>query len=112
FYSFFGTSDIGTTFGVTEFDGLPWSDAGKLLWHSPISYVDQIETPLLILHSEQDLRCPIEQAEQMFASLKYLQKDVAFVRIPDEGHELSRSGTPSRRLARLHHLVGWFDNKL
>ncbi|MDQ3654223.1 MAG: S9 family peptidase, partial [Chloroflexota bacterium] len=71
FYSFFGTSDIGTTFGVTEFDGLPWSDAGKLLRHSPISYVDKIDTPLLILHSEQDLRCPIEQAEQMFASLKY-----------------------------------------
>lgn len=112
FYSFFGTSDIGTTFGVAEFDGLPWSDAGKLLRHSPISYVDKIETPLLILHSEQDLRCPIEQAEQMFASLKYLQKDVAFVRIPEEGHELSRSGTPSRRLARLHHLMGWFDNKL
>jgi len=112
FYSFFGTSDIGTTFGVTEFDGLPWSDAEKLLRHSPISYVDKIETPLLILHSEQDLRCPIEQAEQMFASLKYLDKDVAFVRIPEEGHELSRSGTPSRRLARLHHLIGWFDHKL
>ncbi|MBA3274799.1 MAG: S9 family peptidase, partial [Chloroflexia bacterium] len=112
FYSFFGTSDIGTTFGVTEFDGLPWSDAEKLLRHSPISYVDKIETPLLILHSEQDLRCPIEQAELMFASLKYLDKDVAFVRIPDEGHDLSRSGTPSRRLARLHHLIGWFDQKL
>lgn len=112
FYSFFGTSDIGTTFGVTEFDGLPWSDAEKLLRHSPISYVDKIDTPLLILHSEQDLRCPIEQAEQMFASLKYLDKDVAFVRIPDESHDLSRSGTPSRRLARLHHLLGWFDAKL
>ncbi len=112
FYSFFGTSDIGTTFGITEFDGLPWSDAEKLLRHSPISYVDKMDTPLLILHSEQDLRCPIEQAEQMFASLKYLEKDVAFVRIPEEGHELSRSGTPSRRLARLHHLVGWFDSKL
>ncbi len=112
FHSFFGTSDIGTTFGVTEFDGLPWSDAEKLLRHSPISYVDRMDTPLLILHSEQDLRCPIEQAEQLFASLKYLDKEVAFVRIPEEGHELSRSGTPSRRLARLHHLIGWFDDKL
>lgn len=112
FYSFFGTSDIGTTFGVAEFDGLPWTDAEKLLRHSPIAYVDKIDTPLLILHSEQDLRCPIEQAEQLFASLKYLGKEVAFVRIPDEGHELSRAGTPSRRLARLHHLIGWFDSKL
>jgi dipeptidyl aminopeptidase/acylaminoacyl peptidase len=112
FLSFFGTSDIGTTFGVHEFDGLPWSDTIKLHTYSPIAYVDRIETPLLILHSEQDLRCPIEQAEQMFASLKYLEREVKFVRIPGEGHELSRSGTPSRRLARLHHLTGWFESHL
>jgi dipeptidyl aminopeptidase/acylaminoacyl peptidase len=112
FHSFFGTSDIGTTFGVHEFDGLPWTDAEKLLRHSPISYVAEMQTPLLILHSEKDFRCPIEQAEQLYASLKYLQREVAFVRIPDEGHELSRSGTPSRRLARLHHLLGWFDAHL
>jgi acylaminoacyl-peptidase len=48
----------------------------------------------------------------MFASLKYLGRDVAFVRVPEEGHELSRSGTPSRRLARLHHLIGWFDQHI
>lgn len=112
FYSFFGTSDIGSTFGVNEFDGLPWSDAEKLLRHSPISYVNAIDTPLLILHSENDFRCPIEQAEQLFASLKYLDRTVEFVRFPEEGHELSRSGTPSRRMARLHHLIGWFDRHL
>lgn len=95
FHSFFGTSDIGTTFGAYEFDGVPWKDPDTLLRHSPISYVDRIETPLLILHSEQDLRCPIEQAEQMFAALKYLGKDVSFIRFPEESHELSRSGTPS-----------------
>jgi len=112
FHSFFGTSDIGTTFGVHEFDGLPWSDAEKLLRHSPIHYVESITTPLLIIHNEQDLRCPIEQAEQLFASLMYLGRTVGFVRIPEEGHELSRSGTPSRRMARLHHLTGWFDQHL
>ncbi len=112
FVSFFGTSDIGTTFGVNEFDGLPWSDHARLLKHSPIAYVDKITTPLLILHSERDLRCPIEQAEQMFVSLKYLNREVKFVRIPEEGHDLSRSGTPSRRLARLHHMIEWFDTHL
>jgi dipeptidyl aminopeptidase/acylaminoacyl peptidase len=112
FYSFFGTSDIGFDFGPYESNGLPWADAAKLLKYSPVSYVDKIETPLLILHSEQDLRCPIEQAEQMFVSLRYLNREVEFVRIPNEGHELSRSGTPSRRLARLQHLVGWFDRHL
>ena len=112
FHSFVGTSDIGFDFGIHEFDGTPWADAEKLLKYSPISYVDKIETPLLILHSEQDLRCPIEQAEQLYTALKYLGKDVAFVRIPGESHNLSRSGTPSRRVARLHHLIGWFDNHL
>ena len=112
FHSFVGTSDIGYDFGVYEFDGTPWSDAEKLLKHSPISYVENIETPLLILHAEHDLRCPIEQAEQMFTALRYLGKEVAFVRMPDESHDLSRSGTPSRRVARLQRLIGWFDNHL
>jgi len=112
FYSFFGTSDIGFDFGKFEFGGLPWSDAEKLLKYSPISYVDRITTPLLILHSEQDLRCPIEQSEQMFTALKYLEREVAFVRIPGESHGLSRNGTPSRRMARLHHLIGWFDQHI
>jgi dipeptidyl aminopeptidase/acylaminoacyl peptidase len=112
FHSFVGTSDIGFDFGVHEFDGTPWADAEKLLRYSPISYVERIETPLLIIHNEQDHRCPIEQAEQMYTALRYLDRKVAFVRIPEEGHELSRAGTPSRRVARLHHLIGWFDSHL
>lgn len=112
FHSFFGTSDIGSTFGKVEFDGVPWDNAAKLLKYSPISYVKCIDTPLLIIHNEHDLRCPIEQAEQMFTALKMLGKEVGFVRIPDESHDLSRSGTPSRRLARLHHLIGWFDSHI
>ncbi len=112
FYSFFGTSDIGFTFGQYEFGGTPWSDTEKLLHHSPISYVESMTTPLLIIHNEQDLRCPIEQAEQLFVFLKKLGRQVAFVRIPGEDHNLSRTGKPSRRLARLHHLIGWFDTHL
>jgi len=112
FHSFFGTSDIGGTFGKLEFDGVPWRDAVKLLHHSPISYVEEMTTPLLIIHNELDFRCPIEQAEQMFTALKHLGREVGFVRIPDESHDLSRSGTPSRRLARLHHLIAWFDSHI
>ncbi|CAA9566395.1 MAG: Acylamino-acid-releasing enzyme [uncultured Thermomicrobiales bacterium] len=112
FHSFFGTSDIGSTFGRLEFDGVPWHDAAKLLHYSPISHVADMKTPLLIIHNELDFRCPIEQAEQMFTALKYLERDVGFVRIPGESHDLSRSGTPSRRLARLHHLIGWFDARI
>ena len=112
FHSFFGTSDIGSTFGKFEFDGVPWDDSGRLLKYSPISYVGHIDTPLMIIHNEHDFRCPIEQAEQMFTALKVLGKEVGFVRIPEESHDLSRSGTPSRRLARLHHLIGWFDSHI
>ncbi|MDQ3043825.1 MAG: S9 family peptidase [Chloroflexota bacterium] len=112
FYSFFGTSDIGFNFGEFEFGGTPWSDAELLLTHSPISYVERMRTPLLIIHNEKDLRCPIEQAEQLYVSLKRLGREVVFVRIPDEDHNLSRTGKPSRRLARLHHLIGWFDAHL
>ena len=112
FYSFFGTSDIGFSFGEFEFGGTPWADTEKLLKHSPITYVDKIETPLLIIHNELDFRCPIEQAEQMYTALKYLGREVGFVRIPGESHGLSRNGTPSRRLARLHHMIGWFDSHL
>lgn len=112
FYSMYGTSDIGYSFGEYEFGGTPWADAEHLLRYSPISYVDQIKTPLLIIHNEGDLRCPIEQAEQLFVALKRLGRPVRFVRIPEEDHNLSRTGKPSRRLARLHHLITWFDRYL
>jgi dipeptidyl aminopeptidase/acylaminoacyl peptidase len=112
FHSFYGTSDIGFDFGEVEFGGTPWADAARLLALSPISYVEAIDTPLLIVHNEADLRCPIEQAEQLFVALKRLGKPTRFVRIPEEDHDLSRTGKPSRRLARLHHLLGWFDDHL
>ncbi len=108
FHSFYGTSDIGFDFGEWEFGGTPWANTERLLRHSPITYVDRITTPLLIVHNEGDLRCPIEQAEQMFVALKRLGREVAFVRIPEEDHNLSRSGKPSRRIARLQHLIAWF----
>lgn len=112
FMSMYGTSDIGFDFGEYEWGGTPWGDAKRLMKHSPITYVEQMTTPLLIIHNENDLRCPIEQAEQLFVALKRQGRDVEFIRIPDENHNLSRTGTPSRRLARLHHLIGWFDSHL
>jgi dipeptidyl aminopeptidase/acylaminoacyl peptidase len=112
FHSMYGTSDIGFDFGEYEFGGNPWDDAKLLLKHSPITYAGSIRTPLLIIHNEADLRCPIEQAEQLFTALKRLERETRFIRIPDEDHNLSRTGTPSRRLARLHHLIGWFDSHL
>jgi len=111
-FSFFGTSDIGFTFMEMQFETEPWDDLAKLLKYSPITYVRNIKTPLLILHSEQDFRCPIEQSEQLFISLKKLGRTTEFVRFPDEDHNLSRGGKPAHRAERLEHIVRWFKTYL
>lgn len=111
--SMFGTSDIGFVFNQVELGGiLPWEDTAKYLERSPLTYAKDITTPLLILHSEDDLRCPIEQAEQLFVALKTLRREVVFVRFPDENHELTRSGKPRHRLERFRILLEWFAKHL
>jgi dipeptidyl aminopeptidase/acylaminoacyl peptidase len=64
------------------------------------------------MHAEDDLRCPIEQAEQLFIALKKQRKDVMFVRFPDENHEMSRSGKPRHRLERFRLILAWFARYL
>jgi len=109
--SFFGSSDIGYDLH-REFGGPPWKNKETYSKCSPLTYVDNIKTPLLIIHSEQDLRCGIEQAEQLFATLKMKRKKVEFVRFPGEPHGLSRHGRPDRRVARLEWITKWFDKYL
>ncbi len=106
--SFVGSSDIGYMLG-REFGGQPWQNPTAYLECSPLTYAKDIKTPLLIIHSEQDLRCGIEQAEQLFTTLKLMHKTVEFVRFPGEPHGLSRHGRPDRRIARLEWIVKWFD---
>lgn len=106
--SFYGVSDIGYHFTPWEIDGEPWTDLQKLWHHSPIAYVEQVNTPLLILHGEQDLRCPIEQGEQLFVALKRLGKKTRLVRFPGASHDLSRNGKPELRIERYDQIVGWF----
>ena len=104
-------SDIATAFrtlmGVSHVE-----DPTEYLSRSPISYVQRITTPVLILHSEDDLRCPIEQAEQLFVALRLLGKEVEFVRFPAESHELSRSGSPIHRVQRAELIIEFFDKHL
>ena len=111
--SMFGTSDIGFLFNQVELGGvLPWEDLARYVERSPLTYAKDITTPLLILHSEDDLRCPIEQAEQLFVALKMLRRDVTFVRFPDDNHELTRSGRVHHRLERFRILLEWFARYL
>ncbi|HET6946257.1 MAG TPA: S9 family peptidase [bacterium] len=107
-----GTSDLAFMKGFWEFPGDPW-EAPTWYWErSPLAYVTKITTPLLILHSEMDLRCPIPEGEQLFAALKKLRREVVFVRFPNESHDLSRIGKPAHRLERLRWIVKWFADHL
>jgi dipeptidyl aminopeptidase/acylaminoacyl peptidase len=90
----------------------PWVDPEPYTKWSPLTYVEKINTPLLIIHSEFDQRCSIEQAEQLFTALKYLKKEVEFLRFPEEPHGLSRHGRPDRRIVRLKKIAEWFDKYL
>jgi dipeptidyl aminopeptidase/acylaminoacyl peptidase len=80
--------------------------------HSPVTYVKDITTPLLILHSEDDLRCPIGQAEELFVALRLLGRDPVMVRFPAENHELSRGGSPRHRIMRANLILDWFRERL
>ncbi|PWU25474.1 MAG: hypothetical protein C5B48_01190, partial [Candidatus Rokuibacteriota bacterium] len=111
-WGMFGSSDIGHLFNAIELGALPWDNLAEYMERSPVTYAKNIRTPLLILHSEDDLRCPIGQAEQLFVALKKLRKDVLFVRFPDENHELSRSGKPRHRLTRFRFILDWFAKYL
>lgn len=111
--SFYGVSDIGYYFTAEEIQANPFTNPEKLWQHSPIRLVANIETPLLIMHGELDYRCPIEQAEQLFITLKHQGKaPVSFVRFPGANHELSRSGDPEQRILRLQYTADWFESYL
>lgn len=106
-YSEFGSSDVGFFFKSWT-GGWPFEDVDAHLRHSPVTFADDIKTPLLILHSENDLRCHPEQAEQLFTILRLKGRDVELVRFPGEGHELSRSGSPAHRVMRFEVILEWF----
>jgi dipeptidyl aminopeptidase/acylaminoacyl peptidase len=79
---------------------------------SPVSYVQDMTTPVLIIHSEDDLRCPISQAEELFVALRWLGREPEMVRFPDETHELSRSGSPRHRIMQAELILDWFRKHL
>jgi dipeptidyl aminopeptidase/acylaminoacyl peptidase len=109
FASFAGTSDIGFWFSNGELGTSPFDDADTAARHSPLTYASRITTPMLIIHSEQDLRCPIEQAEQLHVALLLAGKVSRFVRFANADHELSRTGRPRQRLERFRHILDWFE---
>ena len=98
--------------GALELGPPPWPDLDELWRRSPIRYVQNIRTPLLLTCGEMDLRCAISQSEEMFGAMRLLGKTVELVRFPEESHDLSRSGRPDRRVERLRRIAGWFERFL
>lgn len=105
------TSDIASVFH-TEIGVNHLEDPDEYVRMSPMTYVRNIRTPLMIMHAEDDLRCPINQAEELFVALRLLRRDVEFVRFPGEGHELSRSGSPIHRRQRFEIQLDFFARHL
>jgi dipeptidyl aminopeptidase/acylaminoacyl peptidase len=112
FISQWGSSDFNWSF-ENELDSKPPFESLQTYWdHSPMKYIGNCKTPTLVMHSEGDMRCSIEQSEQVFVALKRLGVETEFVRFPDEFHGLSRDGRTDRRVARLGHLLRWFETHL
>jgi dipeptidyl aminopeptidase/acylaminoacyl peptidase len=102
-----GTSDF-SAFRQDRSGGTPEGNPQKLWDQSPLKFASKVKTPTLILHQENDHRCPIEQGEQWFSALKRLRVPVRFIRFPEESHGMSRTGKPSRRHDRLGYMRDWF----
>ncbi len=106
--AFIGTSDIGSFFSA-EYTG---TDSAHRLTQSPQAVVDRVRTPTLVIHSENDLRCPLGQAERYYAALRVAGVHTELVIFPGEDHELSRAGRPRHRVERFEAILDWFSRHL
>ncbi len=108
-FSFYGTSDIGLTFGEHQCQGMPWEGADALLERSPLVNADAIDVPVLLVHGEDDLRCPVAQSEELFLALKRLGREVALVVYPGESHGIKK---PVHLWDRYRRTLAWYEHHL
>lgn len=111
-FSMAGTTDIGYFFAPDQVGATPWSNPEKMWEHSPLKYADRVKTPTLFIHSDEDYRCWLPEALQMFTALKYHGVESRLCLFHGENHELSRSGKPKARIRRLEEITGWFNRFL
>lgn len=106
--SMYGTSDIGISYVEGVIGGNPAEHAAYLWSRSPLAHAHRIETPLLIMHGEQDYRTPIAQAEELYTTLKRYGKTTKLIRYPGSNHSLLKSGKPSLRVDSFEQVKAWF----
>jgi len=106
--SFYGSTDA---FKLVEWDfgATPWDEPGFLWEQSPVAHADDVSTPTLVVHADNDFRVPVNNGEMFYLFLKKNDVDTRLVRYPREGHELSRSGEPGHVVDRIERIVRWFD---
>ncbi len=117
-----GVYDLETFFGEGNawrlvqwtMGGYPFDDRVRRIIerNSPITYVDRIQTPLLIMHASNDLRTGVSQSEMLYRSLKALNRPVEYIRYPNAGHDLSRTGDPTHRMDRLNRIIEFFERHI
>ena len=110
--SMYGTSDIGVSFGERQWGGRLADTEQAMRERSPLAYAANVQAPVLLLHGEADLRCPIGQSEEYFVALKRLGKEVEMVRFPGATHGFLRTGHPRLREEYLSRTLAWFDRHL
>ncbi len=107
-YSFVGAADMNYWFATRWFHDVPWRESGDYLARSPISYVDAVTTPVLVIHNQDDFRVPLDQGLQFYTALKMLGKPARLAVFPDSSHGMSRGGRPNQRIERLGLILDWF----
>lgn len=108
--SFYGNSDIGTTFGPDQMDANIYDGYEKLWWHSPLKYANNVTTPTLFIHSNEDYRCWIPEGMQMYTAIVDRGVEARMCYFKGENHELSRSGKPLHREKRLQEITDWLTS--
>ncbi|WP_159621209.1 alpha/beta hydrolase family protein [Ruania rhizosphaerae] len=106
--SFVGSADIGWFFPHAYLG----TDPEQIAAQSPMAHVDRVRTPTLVIHSERDWRCPVEQGQRWYTELRLRDVEAELLLFPGEGHELSRSGRPRHRVARFEHILRWWAKHL
>jgi len=92
--------------------GNPWDHQADSWYQSPVRYIANVRTPLLLLHNDEDTRTPLVDADQWFTLAKSLHQTITYVQVPRENHDLSRTGEPVHRVERLHLIADWFAKEL
>lgn len=108
----FGITDIGYYFNKDQIGSDPWSDVDALWAASPLKYAPNMKTPMLLIHSDQDYRCWVPEAFQLFTALKLHGVEARLCLFHGENHELSRSGKPKHRIRRLNEMLTWLNKHL